>query len=529
MYRKVFIGFLLILLTVSYGRGIRGIIHESDKGGRLVPKMLNYQGYLTDTEGIPIDAILDMRFRIYDVKTGGTPLWDEDTTGVSVERGIFNALLGSVDSIPASVFTTGTDRWLELILNVSDTLKPRTRITAMAYAYMATHADTAEYAKNAISDNDWIRGTGEPLDTVLFTANYLGLARGGAGNVLYGDNVHTHTNLGGYACTTGVSGEHFSYLTIAGGCENRADSNYSAVVGGYGNRAQGEYSFIGGGEENSATGLGAVISGGYGNTTTAEYATIGGGQENSITPVAGGSNATIAGGAFNIVKGYAATVSGGGANTATGYASTVCGGEEDSAIGSYSVVAGGQTNIARGEASFVAGGKNNTANGYYSFIGGGLDNYIGGDYSVILGGYADTITDAAHHSFLFGFESTLTKDSTFMIDMPHIRFGDETNGYEFPTTAGLDDQVMAISGTGQLSWTDVDDSDWVISGNNMYSAVSGSIGIGVTNPAQKLDIAGTAQMTGFKLTTGATDDYVLTTNASGVGSWQLTQNDSDWT
>ena len=50
MYRKVFIGFLLIFLTVSYGRGIRGIIHEPDSGGRLVPNMLNYQGYLTDTE-----------------------------------------------------------------------------------------------------------------------------------------------------------------------------------------------------------------------------------------------------------------------------------------------------------------------------------------------------------------------------------------------------------------------------------------------------------------------------------------------
>ena len=287
MYRKVFIGFLLIFLTVSYGRGIRSIIHESDKGGRLVPKMLNYQGYLTDTEGIPIDDNLNMKFRIYDVETGGTELWGEDTTGVSVERGVFNALLGSVDTIPHSVFTTGTDRWLELILNVSDTLSPRTRITAMGYAYMATHADTAEYAEYAetgpgVADDDWLRGGTN--DTVLFTGNYLGIARGGADNVLYGDNVYTHTNFGN-VCTTGTSGQNYSYITVSGGYGNTATGEYSTVAGGSGNTANEELTFIGGGEGNSVTGIGATISGGVSNSVTGaigDCATIGGGWQNTI-------------------------------------------------------------------------------------------------------------------------------------------------------------------------------------------------------------------------------------------------------
>jgi hypothetical protein len=55
-------------------------------------------------------------------------------------------------------------------------------------------------------------------------------------------------------------------------------------------------------------------------------------------------------------------------------------------------------------------------------------------------------------SYLFGVGSKLTADSTFMVDMPHIRFGDETYGYEFPSSDGEYGQVMVTDGHGQLSW-----------------------------------------------------------------------------
>ncbi|GEM_PF-4599409 len=49
---------------------------------------------------------------------------------------------------------------------------------------------------------------------------------------------------------------------------------------------------------------------------------------------------------------------------------------------------------------------------------------------------------------------------------------------------------------------------------------AGNVGIGTTNPNAKLDVAGTARMSGFQLGTSATAGHVLTTNASGVGTWQ---------
>jgi trimeric autotransporter adhesin len=42
------------------------------------------------------------------------------------------------------------------------------------------------------------------------------------------------------------------------------------------------------------------------------------------------------------------------------------------------------------------------------------------------------------------------------------------------------------------SWVEIsgdgDDGDWIVSGNNMYSSVSGNVGIGTTNPSQKLQV-----------------------------------------
>ncbi|MDD5006416.1 MAG: hypothetical protein PHS33_07980 [Candidatus Omnitrophica bacterium] len=57
---------------------------------------------------------------------------------------------------------------------------------------------------------------------------------------------------------------------------------------------------------------------------------------------------------------------------------------------------------------------------------------------------------------------------------------------------------------------------------------AGDVGIGTANPTSKLDVNGTATMTGFKLTTSPSNGYILTSDANGTGTWQQIAADSSY-
>jgi len=112
-----------------------------------VPELINYQGSLEDTGG-PMSATVTLTFRFYDVITGGTPLLSLEQTGVVVNEGLFNVLLGSgtltpgTESTLADVFRKHRDVWMGISVNSDSEMTPRKRIASSPYALMAEQVNT---------------------------------------------------------------------------------------------------------------------------------------------------------------------------------------------------------------------------------------------------------------------------------------------------------------------------------------------------------------------------------------------------
>lgn len=207
-------------------------------------------------------------------------------------------------------------------------------------------------------DNDWVRGT---PDSVLFTAHMLGIARGGADNMLYGTGVYSHVNWG-VACTTGESGVNRAACTVGGGTYNVAGGQNATVAGGYQNVISGGYGTIAGGLDNTVSDLYGTVGGGVTNTASGDRAFVGGGYLNNSS----GSYSAIGGGYGNDASDSYATASGGRSNEATGYAATIAGGYYNAAAGSYATVAGGYRDTSAADYSFTTNLASKVGSSYYN-------------------------------------------------------------------------------------------------------------------------------------------------------------------
>ncbi|MBC8180754.1 tail fiber domain-containing protein [candidate division KSB1 bacterium] len=119
----------------------------------------------------------------------------------------------------------------------------------------------------------------------------------------------------------------------------------------------------------------------------------------------------------------------------------------------------------------------------------------------------------------------------------HVNGNVQMNGFRIAIGAG-NNHVLTSDGKGYGTWQPAQSGvggsgtdDYVPKftgsttlGNSIIYEKSSKIGIGTTNPAQKLHVNGTVQMAAFKLPTSPANNYVLTSDAAGNGTWQSAQS-----
>lgn len=106
-----------------------------------VPDTLTYQGKLTNSSGSPVNGTVSIAFAVYGVSTGGTALWTETQSSVSVASGIFTVTLGSVTPIPSTVFSN-TDLYLGIKVGADSEMTPRQKLHSVPFAIKTGEADT---------------------------------------------------------------------------------------------------------------------------------------------------------------------------------------------------------------------------------------------------------------------------------------------------------------------------------------------------------------------------------------------------
>lgn len=95
-----------------------------------VPRTIRFQGALGDAQGVPLDGIFSLTFKLYDSETAGSLLWQEMQTQ-TIEGGLLDVELGSVTPLDLP-FTK--QYWLGVTVDTDPEMQPRFKLTAVPYA-----------------------------------------------------------------------------------------------------------------------------------------------------------------------------------------------------------------------------------------------------------------------------------------------------------------------------------------------------------------------------------------------------------
>jgi hypothetical protein len=103
-----------------------------------VPGRVNFQGLLLDNAGEPVTGTVTLQLELFSAPSGGSALWTETHSSVSVTDGVYDVVLGSQTPLTPALFSV-SPRYLQVTID-GQVLSPRREFLAVPFAL---HADSA--------------------------------------------------------------------------------------------------------------------------------------------------------------------------------------------------------------------------------------------------------------------------------------------------------------------------------------------------------------------------------------------------
>ncbi|MCA9995568.1 MAG: hypothetical protein KDE56_07475 [Anaerolineales bacterium] len=116
---------------------------------------ISYQGRLADSGGTPLNGFHNLEFRIYNVPSGGTSLWEELWTGgnsVGVSDGLFNVMLGSINTNLATAIEGHNELHLGITVDTDSEMMPRVQLGSVPFSMQALTVPNGSITTEKIAD-----------------------------------------------------------------------------------------------------------------------------------------------------------------------------------------------------------------------------------------------------------------------------------------------------------------------------------------------------------------------------------------
>lgn len=425
--------------------------------------------------------VYNLTFRIYNLEIGGVALWEETHLQVPVKKGNFEVILGSITPLDLRF---DEDYWLSIEVDSEGEIAPRERMTSVSYAYM--------------SDDAWKLGGRYFEEYALVGHNHLGediiTPVAEAINADTVDGLHAD-QLGGakdHGLLEGlIDDDHLQYLNNLRGDERYAGAGWDGLTKL--KTAQDHIADLNNPHVVTLEQLGHLD-----NNPEEEAPTAIERGEPTGTEIQGWADDIIAWGHNNLVTNLNADMVDGlhATPSSNPLPNTLLALDAEGKFPASVIPPITTPGLWTDADTYIY--PNNAGSSFQIMDTGNLivNSSVGIGTMGPLAKLDVRVGSASNNGV------AISEDGTggFLIEGDYTQF--------------TPNNKLHITGTGFAG----------ANGRYLTIVEGGKIGIGTTEPSEKLDVAGTVKLTGFKMPTGAVNGYVMTSDVNGAGNWQPATN-----